>query len=157
MTTDRKFNSLTDAKKHSIIGATQAYTEALINIFGDDEGVEIANQVADLVLHNLSKQMLANKITGKYGDTVTVVSAPSRVTGQPYGSYNKVSCIKAVREATGLGLKEAKDVLDFAEDGRSSTLKVHAYHTYGVKREIDITEARAILISILKNNGVEAY
>jgi len=31
--------------------------------------------------------------------------------------YNKVACIKAFRQITGLGLKEAKDAVELAADG----------------------------------------
>ena len=34
---------------------------------------------------------------------------------------NKVSVIKAVRELTGLGLKEAKDLVDGAPEGRQGS------------------------------------
>ena len=48
---------------------------------------------------------------------------------------NKIQAIKAVRNYTGLGLKEAKDVVDFASSGRPQTIEIqHNRNTLPVEQ-----------------------
>ena len=41
-----------------------------------------------------------------------------------FGTGQKVACIKAIRTLTGLGLKEAKDLVDVCQDGKSAVIDV---------------------------------
>jgi large subunit ribosomal protein L7/L12 len=64
---------------------------------------------------------LVKAIEEKFGVSAAAMAAPAAVEEQTEfnvmlleAGANKVSVIKAVREITGLGLKEAKDVVDGA-------------------------------------------
>ena len=54
---------------------------------------------------------------------------------------NKIQVIKAVREATGLGLKEAKDLVD----GAPATIKENVAKEEAEKMKAALTEAGAVV------------
>lgn len=164
---DIKFADLTTEQKNGLISASMSYASTLKEIFGSDWGDEIWAQIADNVLPDLKLQVLKNLLTGEFGDTVTVLSAPPRQydsTGLAIGStYQKVASIKAIREATGLGLKQAKDVCDAAEMGQKTVLKLQLGNSFvwdnnGNRATVnkDMLTTRRDLVNALHNAGMTA-
>ncbi len=73
----------------------------------------------------------------------------ARLVQMPGGvpdNYNKIACIKALREITGLGLKEAKDAVELALDGGAFALpgKTAPAHC---DEQIDVLNANGLMIT----------
>ena len=65
-------------------------------------------------------------------------------------TQNKIACIKAVRTLSGLGLKEAKDLVEAAMEGIEQPLEVkHDLHELDVKKEIAILKEWGGLVTHL--------
>lgn len=101
------FNSLEDSERDDAISATLDYMRELIQIFGTETGTEIWNSVTGALGDDLKHAVTMAMLT----DTIAATSN-LRLISVPYGQA--VPCIKAIRQATGLGLKEAKDLYDIA-------------------------------------------
>ena len=103
----------------------------------------------------LSVAELAELVKGieeKYGVSAAAVAAPAAGAGAAAAEEktefnvvlkeagaNKIAVIKVVREATGLGLKEAKDLVD----GAPKTVKENASKEDAEKLKAALTEAGA--------------
>ena len=68
-----------------------------------------------LNISNSASKMLVEFSTLLQNEPITAGSTPARIFQDAApGTAKKIQAIKAVREFTGLGLKEAKDVVDLA-------------------------------------------
>ena len=112
---------------------------------------KLLEEIDNLTVIELSE--LVKGIEEKYGVSAAAVAAP--VAGGAAGAAdeektefnvvlkeagaNKIAVIKVVREATGLGLKEAKDLVD----GAPKTVKENASKEDAEKLKAALTEAGA--------------
>lgn len=88
--------------------------------------MSLSKDVADFVIDRLaevpsgelrSKAMFeVVENTAKYAAVVAPEKTPCHVVAMTSG-WNKVGCIELVREITGLGLKEAKDLVESSHEG----------------------------------------
>jgi hypothetical protein len=102
----------------------QAITEA----YGTDQGLALWETIANTLDPDVKGQIFFAMITGSYNDTI-VLRGSSRSD-----VYNKVACIKEIRTWTGMGLKEAKDVVDCVESGKNVRITVKPIdHTQAVR------------------------
>jgi len=73
-----------------------------------------------LNISNKASEMLVEFSTLLQNEPITAGSTPTRIFQDAAdGTAKKIQAIKAVREFTGLGLKEAKDMVDLAGNGWS--------------------------------------
>ena len=98
---------------------------------------------------------LVKGIEEKYGVTAAAVAAPAAGAGAAAGAEekssfnvvlkdagaNKIAVIKVVRDATGLGLKEAKDLVD----GAPKTVKEGASKEEAEELKAKFSEAGAVI------------
>ena len=91
---------------------------------------ELLETIDSLTVVELSE--LVKGIEEKYGVSAAAVAAP--VAGA-----NKIQVIKVVRDATGLGLKEAKDLVD----GAPKTVKENVKKEEAEELKAKFTEAGA--------------
>jgi ribosomal protein L7/L12 len=87
--------------------ATMSFMRAVDREVGVNE--ENVEEFLDMISPGLRKKLLLMAITGKVGGTATIRSVP-------VANKQKINAIKAVRAATGLGLREAKDTVEVADD-----------------------------------------
>lgn len=84
------------------------FLQSLTEHYGADRGMEIWESMGQILGKEVKGRVFFAMLTGETSGRVrfTIESAP--------GSYNPnaVACIKAIRTATGFGLKEAKDLYD---------------------------------------------
>jgi hypothetical protein len=66
--------------------------------------MELWDTISSTLDPDVKGQIFFTMLTGEYGNKITIRSIPAHA--------GKVAIIKAVRELTGLGLKEAKDLVD---------------------------------------------
>ena len=113
---------------------------------------EILESIDSLTVVELAE--LVKKIEEKYGVSAAAVAAP--VAGAAAGAAeektsfnvvlkeagaNKIPVIKVVRDATGLGLKEAKDLVD----GAPKTVKENVAKEEAEELKAKFTEAGAVI------------
>jgi ribosomal protein L7/L12 len=87
--------------------ATMSFMRAVDREVGVNE--ENVDEFLDMISPGLRKKLLLMAITGEAGGSATIRSIP-------VANKQKINAIKAVRAATGLGLKEAKDTVDEADE-----------------------------------------
>ena len=114
---------------------------------------KMLEQIDSLTVVELSE--LVKGIEEKYGVTAAAVAAPAAgaVAGEAAAEKseftvvlkeagaNKIAVIKVVREITGLGLKEAKDIVD----GAPKTVKEGASKEEAEEMKAKFTEAGAVV------------
>ena len=115
---------------------------------------ELLNKIDALTVAELAE--LVKAIEEKYGVSAAAVAAPaaggaaSGAADEEKSSFdivlteagaNKIQVIKVVRDATGLGLKEAKDLVD----GAPKTIKEGASKEEAEELKAKFTEAGAVV------------
>ena len=115
---------------------------------------ELLNKIDALTVAELAE--LVKAIEEKYGVSAAAVDAPaaggaaSGAADEEKSSFdivlteagaNKIQVIKVVRDATGLGLKEAKDLVD----GAPKTIKEGASKEEAEELKAKFTEAGAVV------------
>lgn len=79
---------------------------------GTDKGLEVWDKMREAMGDEVCGQVLFGIIKGHRGNTIRLVEVGDR----------KIDAIKLVRECTGLGLKEAKDAVEYVQYGREFEL-----------------------------------
>lgn len=98
----------------------------------------------------LTLSIKAGELLNDLSKTVAFVEmswtgAPAKIRELPGGGLKKIQAIKAVREITGEGLKEAKDMVDLTANGAWSDLSYKVGYTKPEDANIKkfVTEMRA--------------
>jgi hypothetical protein len=151
MTNRRQFSDLTETQKHELMSASNLFKRTLTRVFGDEDGMEIWNDIASNVLGDLVKQQLINLITQKYTDNIVIKGLIPNI------STNHVAAIKAIRTVTGLGLKDAKHLSDVACMGKEVEIKIVQSYTAWGGEVVEVPfGAREIAVRELVNAGFNA-
>ena len=115
---------------------------------------KLLEEIDSLTVIELSE--LVKGIEEKYGVSAAAVAAPAGAAGAAAGAAeeksefdivlkeagaNKIAVIKVVRDATGLGLKEAKDLVD----GAPKTVKEKVKKEEAEEIKAKFTEAGAVV------------
>jgi len=99
------YNDPLYTKEHLIVEAI-AFMQAVIAEYGPEKGEEMWDTIVLTLDPSLKRQILMKMITGDFAGRIIIRGYR--------GECRKVPAIKAVRNITGLGLKEAKDLVDRA-------------------------------------------
>lgn len=97
---------LPEEHKTAIISNGLHFMRTITEAYGADKGMELWEQITSVLDPDVKGQIFFAMITGNYNDRVEIRGIA------PHGENNAVACIKAIRQYSGLGLKEAKDVYD---------------------------------------------
>ena len=100
----------------AVISTGLHFMRAITEAYGTDEGLRLWDTIAGTLDPDVKGQIFFAMITGTHNDTILLSSV--------YAGADAVSCIKEIRNWTGLGLKEAKDASDSVELGKSISLTV---------------------------------
>jgi hypothetical protein len=117
--------SLPEEHKTAIISNGLHFVRSITEAYGAEKGMELWEQIASVLDPEVKGQLFFAMITGTYNDRIEIRGVSA--------SHNAVSCIKEIRQWTGLGLKESKDIVDrlrtplveFNEKRRPEYLKVN--------------------------------
>lgn len=93
------------------------FLQSLTTHYGSERGMEIWEALGDVMGKQVKGRVFFALMTGESSGRVRF----SVSTGPNAYNPNKVACIKEIRIATGLGLKEAKDLF---ESGINKTVHV---------------------------------
>jgi ribosomal protein L7/L12 len=100
--------------KEAIICSGIEFMKSITECYGSDEGMKLWDSIADTLDTSVKGEIFFAMISGQYTTTV-----------RAGGSVNdRVASIKTIRTYTGLGLKEAKDLSDEMQSGKTVTLKL---------------------------------
>ena len=92
-----------------LIWKAQEFARAAKEELGEELGDERVCAMFDAFDPSLQRQMFMELLMGHSGGTMRIRLADNT-------TRNKIGAIKAVRSVTGFGLKEAKDVVDDADN-----------------------------------------
>ena len=104
--------SLPEEHKTAIISNGLHFVRAITDAYGADRGMALWEQIASVLDPNIKGEMFFAMLTGAYNDQIKLRGVTNG------GSSNAISCIKEIRQWTGMGLKEAKDTYDRLRDHR---------------------------------------
>ena len=94
----------------TLIWRAMDFVRAAKEELGDELGEEHIERMFDAFDPGLRRQMFMETLMGHTGGVMRVRLGNS-------SDRNKIGAIKAVRSVTRFGLREAKDVIDIADDG----------------------------------------
>jgi hypothetical protein len=92
--------------KASIVSNGLSFLRAISECYGAEKGLELWEQIASVLDPNVKGEIFFAMISGTYNDTIIIKGLGRSAIDNP------VNCVKAIRAATGLGLKDSKDVYD---------------------------------------------
>lgn len=100
----------------AVISTGLHFMRAITEAYGTDEGMQLWETIAGTLDPDVKGQIFFAMLTGTHNDTIVLrgINLPT----------DKVKCVKEIRNWTGLGLKEAVDVLNKVEHGSGAQLTV---------------------------------
>jgi hypothetical protein len=90
---------------HPLVNSAVHFLRCLTETYGAEAGQKLWENFNQGLDPEIRGQVFFAMITGAYNDRIVI-------TGATDMGHNKVPAIKSIRAATGLGLKEAKDLID---------------------------------------------
>jgi ribosomal protein L7/L12 len=126
------FNAITNEQKDRIIDCGLELLAAITDAYGVEDGHATWDRLSEVVGTEFKHAVFMDMLSGKTTSTITLYGKNCRQ------DYNFVSIIKQIRFASGLGLREAKDIADELDSGVSKTLKLDD----GVNRHTAIDSLR---------------
>lgn len=108
MTPSEIYQSLSTDQRESLVNDSIMFMRTITEVFGAEMGQRIWDRIADEVDPCLKQDILMSMLIGHTGRRIRFRRGSD--------AYNAVSVVKAIRTATGLGLKEAKYLWDLSAD-----------------------------------------
>lgn len=103
--------------KEDIIQSGINFMRSVTEAYGTDEGMKLWDTIASTLDPDIKGQIFFAMLTGDYNGVVSIASVQA-------GS-DRVWRIKSIRSVTGLGLKEAKDLSDLLDAGKTIKLNIN--------------------------------
>jgi len=108
----KDWNELSEIDQNRIVGDSISFMTTIAEIYGAEHGGALWDRISSELGDDAKSAVLFAMLTG--GST-----AQRRVRVLEYPREKKVSFIKAIRIATGLSLKEAKDISEQKDQGKT--------------------------------------
>lgn len=105
--------------KSQIISAGIEFLRSITEAYGAEEGMTLWDAIANTLDPDVKGQIFFALLCGEGGDVIHIKSFKP-----DFQSHQAVPIIKSIRTATGLGLREAKDLYDAVRDGKPAKFKV---------------------------------
>lgn len=102
--------------KDAVITNGLHFMRSITEAYGADEGMRLWENIADTLDPDVKGQIFFAMITGTHNNRIVL----RRVSP----NTDRVARIKEIRNWTGMGLKEAKDVSDMAEMGKPMSISI---------------------------------
>jgi ribosomal protein L7/L12 len=112
------FEDITDEQKDRIVDCGLELLAAITDAYGVEEGHATWERLSEVVGTEFKHAVFMYMLSGKTTSTVTLYGKDVRQ------NYNYVEIIKQIRSASGLGLKDAKDLADELDSGLTKTMKL---------------------------------
>jgi len=125
------FNDLPESSQSDLIDTGLSFIRAVTDAYGSDTGMQLWDTIASTLDPEIKGQIFFSMLTGASLNNLTLESSTSKSRGQ------FIEFIKNVRNATGLGLKEAKYICDLVEEGRPQKITlINPVDRNSVKRNL---------------------
>jgi hypothetical protein len=137
--------------KEEVISSGISFLRSITLAYGSDTGMELWDTISSTLDPDIKGQIFFSMLTGESGSRITIRDYDHASHGG-----NKVAIIKAIREVTGLGLKDAKDQADILMGNSNNGYTTNSYVGFGPKAiTIDIAHNmnRNVCVTILRNAG----
>ncbi|MCX7594403.1 MAG: ribosomal protein L7/L12 [Fischerella sp.] len=132
-----QFDNLSKEQQDQIIIDGIQFMRTITEIAGEEHGMNLWNGIVDTLDPSVKGAIFFALITGHTGSRIRI-----RYANSDRFTVDRIEVIKAIRSATGLSLKEAKDLSDLAFD-----------------QQVEINNirpgARQDLLKVLRKNGYE--
>lgn len=115
--------------KPAIVADGIRFLRTITEAYGTEDGMALWEQMSGVLDSDVKGAMFFAMITGNYSTKLTL----SLREGQPRSA---IVLIKAIRTATNLGLKEAKDLYDLMNSGSSVSIEVGPDRIDSAKAEL---------------------
>lgn len=109
--------SIPDEHKEAIIRDGMAFMRSITECYGTDTGLKLWDRICEVLDPNVHGEIFLAMLTGEYSPGRLKISGVTPT---------RIEVIKTIREVTGLGLKESKDLNDEMQQGKSVTIKVQS-------------------------------
>lgn len=96
-----------------------SFMRVITEAYGSDEGMKLWDAISSTLDPAIKGEIFFAMLTGAYMGDIRIHSF--------HPSANKINVIKAIRECSGLGLKEAKDLADSVWSGTPISLAVEPH------------------------------
>lgn len=113
-------NDLDEIHKENIIGSTINLIQALSEGFGPEVGMDLYDNISNHLGTGTKEAVFMTMLSGRSAGTIMIRGIPE----QKRLSISRIDVIKCIRNYTGFGLKEAKDVMDELFYGADKILKI---------------------------------
>ena len=100
-------NTDTNINEARLIQGGLAFIHCITECYGAEDGIKLWEQISTVIDPTLKGKIFFAMITGDFNNKIT-----ARISNA--NTYSKVEVIKAIRNVSGFGLKEAKDLVDSA-------------------------------------------
>ena len=128
---------LPEEHKTAIISNGLHFMRSITEAYGSEKGMELWENITSVLDPEVKGQIFFAMITGTYNDRIELRGVTTM------GQNNAVACIKAIRQYSGLGLKESKDIYDRLRN--SSIAKGYSTPEYLKVNHEDYHAALAVL------------
>lgn len=112
--------------KEILVNDGISFLRSITEAYGSEKGMELWDRMCEVLDPDVKGQVFFAMLTGSHQGRLTIRGRSP--------AYQKVPAIKAIRAATGLGLKEAKDLADQLDYGQHVTLKLYDARRYNEAR-----------------------
>jgi hypothetical protein len=113
-----EFALLPDTTQNDLLESGMMFMKSITEAYGADTGMQLWDTIASTLDPEIKGQIFFRMLTGDGPNHITLMSSRARSLGQ------FVALIRCIRGATGLGLKEAKDLCDLVEAGSKQKIKI---------------------------------
>lgn len=109
---------MSDEHRRQLISDGIAFMRSITDQYGTETGLQLWDRICEVLDPNVKGEIFIAMLTGDTRSKITISCSPDQ-----YTTY-RIPHIKAIREVTGLGLKEAKDLSDFMVNGQPVSITV---------------------------------
>ena len=109
---------MNNENRRQLISDGVAFMRSITDQYGTETGLQLWDRICEVLDPNVKGEIFIAMLTGDTRSKLTISCSPDQ-----YTTY-RISHIKAIREVTGLGLKEAKDLSDLMFNGNSLSITV---------------------------------
>jgi hypothetical protein len=109
---------MSDENRRQLISDGIAFMRSISDQYGTETGLQLWDRICEVLDPNVKGEIFIAMLTGDTRAKLTISCSSVQF------STNRIPHIKAIREVTGLGLKEAKDLSDLMFNGQPVSITV---------------------------------
>ena len=115
-------------KRASLINDGIHFLRAVTDCYGAEEGMRLWDRIASELDPKLKGEIFFAILCGSQGNRINL-----SVANLTDGLNSKIMMIKTLRTVTGMGLKEAKDIVDLLLIGHSETITINVDRNQAIR------------------------